>query len=261
MALKQEGKSSSKKGIIFVLFIIIAIAGLGGYFYFFHMDKGETEVIEMPVEESVIQVEEAKDTKGVTALVKDTLMEQQAEKRSKIRYHSKKAIKGYYVRVASCQYSSCTHYNKALLNKRRFPVIAVNKTGSTQYYHLISAMAFKKAVAERKAMLLAGLNKMPGNPTVVPHKNLYRISMGFFPERDKGLYMQSYVDQFQSHTKTYFSLERKIERFKYTNIYAGPFLSKKKADQVFLRLQTSREFYNLEVIKNPKRDNRAIGIR
>ena len=258
MALNKKETSGSKKGLIFALFLIIVLAALGAYFYLFHFNTEKQEVIEMPSSEDVIQVEDPKKVPRVTTSVKDAVAQQ--DKRSKTRYYKKSVRKRYYVRSASCQYSSCTQHYKSLLKKKRFPVTSVNKIGSTRYFHLVSTMAFKKEAAQRKVILLTELNKMPGNPTAVRHKNLYRISMGFFPQRDKGLFMQSYMDQFQRHTKTYFSLEPKSERFKYTNVYAGPFSSKKKADKILERLQNTREFYNLEIIRNPKRDNRAINF-
>lgn len=259
MASNKKETSGSKKGLVFALFLIIVLSSLGAYFYLFHLNDEKQAIIEMPQTENIIQVEDPKEALGVTTSVQDAVA--QPNKRSKTRYYKKSVGKGYYIRVASCQYKSCIRYNKSILKQKRFPISSFKKIGNTKYFHLVSTMAFKKDIAQRKVTLLAGLNKMPGSPAVFRHKNLYRISMGFFPDRDKGLFMQSYVDQFQGHTKTYFSLEPKIERFKYTNIYVGPFYSKKKTDKILERLQNSREFFNLEIIRNPKRDNRAVNFK
>lgn len=257
MALEKKGDSGSKKGLILTLFLVIVLIAFGAYFFFFHTQPNDQEAIEMPQTDDTIQVEELGKSMAVTMSVKDVIGTKETKKRPKTRYY-KKAKKGFHVRVASCQYSSCIRRYKALLKKRKLPVRSYKKTGTTRYSNLVSTMAFKKEVALRKAILLAELNKMPGKPTVIKHKELYRISMGYYPQRDKGLFMQSYLDQFQGHTKTYFSLEPIVERFKYTNIYTGPFSSKVRAEKILEMLQNSREFFNLEVIRNPKRDHRGM---
>jgi flagellar basal body-associated protein FliL len=239
---KEESKSGKGKWILLTILIVLLL--LMGVAYFF--DFGTTlffdgsDGTEMSGENRELLLED--EIERAEALEQIIQLEGSAQiGEPPAPAPVKKRIKKYYVKVEDCIGSTCEKEVVRFLKQEKLPYTKRRYKRKTEYHELISSSVFSRQSAQEKIELLKESKGVIGDPHLAREGKRYRISLGYFLDKETGIRIKSGLSDLYPKIKMDFELRTSRRSYTVNSIYTGPF-KKAAAKSIEKRLQQNPEY-------------------
>lgn len=239
---KQKTKKSGKGKWVLLFFILILIL-LGAAFYYWlgnpiTMFFSENDLTDEPQYEVMTEMEQ------ITPIIQaaEEVIEVETEPVKPEKPKPKKPTwRKYYIKVDDCLAVTCQQEVIRFLKQEKLPYLKKKYSRKTKYYELVSTSIYTQQIAKEKIGLMKMQKEIIGEPYLIREKKRYRISMGFFPQKETGIRMKAELVHLYPKLKVEFDIRPKDRHYTVTSIFAGPF-RKNTAKKVLQRVHDHPQY-------------------
>ncbi len=137
----------------------------------------------------------------------------------------------YYIRVGRCLKTTCVKQLRQTLSKLGIKPLQKKWVERLTYYEVLSEETFFLQEAEAKLELIESLNETSIRAFLQKAHGGWRVSFGSFPEKYRAEKARDYLSGLYLDTGTTFLVKPQKINSKSVAVFAGPYLSKLKAEK------------------------------